>query len=349
MLPQLNYENLSPTHHYVIDVRSPGEYKEFHLPNGYHLPLFTDEERSYIGTIYKQENPERAKERGLAIYAGKLEGLYGDWKKLKAENKGKKAVVVCARGGMRSASFVSMMNTVGIEAYQLTGGIRSVRENIRKKLDDFSRIPWKGTVLSGNTGVGKTKWLKKLKDKGYPVVDIEGLANHRGSVFGHIGLQPHSQKQFEYELVKTLQEYEKGQCIILESESKRIGTVILPPFLLKLKEDFLHLELTDTLETRVYRLIEEYTPANCHEEILQAYGYIRKRIPQAITEKVDTAFEAKDYSVAFTLLLSHYYDPKYEYKGKQYGHVVSIHLAEANDEENLQRMEEIINREIKCF
>lgn len=99
MLPQLNYENLSPTHHYVIDVRSPGEYKEFHLPNGYHLPLFTDEERSYIGTIYKQENPERAKERGLAIYAGKLEGLYGDWKKLKAENKGKKAVVVCARGG----------------------------------------------------------------------------------------------------------------------------------------------------------------------------------------------------------------------------------------------------------
>lgn len=346
MLPQLNYQELSDTQHYVIDVRSPGEYKEFYLPNAYNLPLFTDEERSYIGTIYKQENPEAAKEKGLAIYANKLEGFYGEWKKIKEMHSGKTAVVMCARGGMRSASFVAMMNTVGIETYQLTGGIRSVRDYVRDKLDGFSKMDWKGVVLSGNTGVGKTKWLEKLKDKGYPVLDLEAIANHRGSVFGHIGLRPRSQKQFEYELVQTLGKYEAGKTIILEAESKRIGSVIIPAFLLSIKDDFLHLDLIDTLENRVNRITEVYTPSNCHDEIITAYKYIRKRIPQAIMEKVDAAFQEKDYSNAFTYLLSNYYDPKYEYKAKQYQRIVPIHLNGVDEDRILQRMEDMIKSEI---
>src|SRR5690554_1338435 len=158
-LPQLEYTKLSLETMYVIDVRSPQEYEDFHLPFSINIPLLSNEERKEVGTLYKQVSPEAAKKRGMEIFALKLPKLYDRWLELEQIYPNKQPVVMCARGGMRSGVFVSMMHGVGIHAMQLNGGIRSVRRDVQRKLEEFATLSWDGIVLSGNTGTGKTKWL----------------------------------------------------------------------------------------------------------------------------------------------------------------------------------------------
>src|SRR5690554_3013939 len=150
-LPQVEYSNLSLETMYVIDVRSPEEYEEFHLPFSISLPLFSNEERKEIGTLYKQVSPVKAKKRGMEIYSEKLPMFYERWLELEELFPNKQPVVMCARGGMRSGAFVSMMHGVGIHAKQLNGGIRSVRRDVIRKLEEFASMRWNGIVLSGNT------------------------------------------------------------------------------------------------------------------------------------------------------------------------------------------------------
>lgn len=348
ILPQISFSEISFDQHYLIDVRSPGEFYDFHIPGSINIPLFSDDERKEVGTLYKQDSPEAAKKRGVALFGRKLTAFYEKWVQLQASQEGKEAVVMCARGGMRSATFVSMMEALGINAYQLSGGIRSYREYVRSQLDYFSKFPWKGIALSGNTGTGKTKWLKELMEKGYPVLDLEGIANHRGSIFGHIGRGAQSQKQFEYELVEILKSCEGKRWLILEAESKRIGSVIVPDFLLQLMDNSVHIVLNDTLERRVNRIIGDYQPQNYHEEFVTAYTYLRKRLVKDSQTMIDDAFCKKDYHSAFSYLLTHYYDPRYEYSRKDYNdkNTVSLDISNYLEHEIIAILEKIIWEQI---
>ncbi|MDG5789050.1 tRNA 2-selenouridine(34) synthase MnmH [Evansella sp. AB-P1] len=344
--PQIEYSKLNKNSMYVIDVRSPEEFEEFHIPNSINVPLFSNEERKEIGTIYKQVSPGAAKKRGLFYYANKLPQLYDSWIELEERYNGKHPVVMCARGGMRSRAFVSMMRTMGINAFQLTGGIRSIREDVRKKLEYFSTVDWNCIVIAGNTGTGKTEWLRRLKEKNYPVIDLEGFANHRGSIFGHIGLPNQSQKQFEYELVHALNPNVESKTIIIEAESKRIGKIIVPPFLIKRKEMGQVIEIVDCMEKRVERIEKEYKPTMYHEEIIEAYACIRKRLSKDAQLVIDDSFSKKDYKEAFTSLLSNYYDPKYDFKMRDYhsSDYCTINISKLTDAEALQGIESHIKR-----
>lgn len=331
--PSLPYEQLNEEIHYVIDVRSPSEFHEFHLPGSVNVPLFSDEERKEVGTIYKQKSTDKAKEVGIAIYSRKLPDFYEKWVQLQREHPEKKAVVTCARGGMRSGSFVSMMLAMKLPVLRLDGGIRSARQYVQMKLEEFAEMDWKTIVLGGHTGTGKTKWLLELKERGYPVIDLEGLASHRGSVFGHIGLPQRSQKQFEFELVNELEKIVDKKTMMIEAESQRIGRIVLPEFILDEKEKGIVIHIEDRMERRVNHIMEDYQPFQFSEDIAQGVNKIKKRLPTNVKTRVEETLENQQYEELFRLLLEYYYDPKYTYKNDDYDQSEEQKTIKLNDYE----------------
>ena len=239
----------------LLDVRSEAEYEEDTIPGALNLPLFNNEERALIGTTYVQVSPALAKEQGLAIAGPKLPMLYNQAVKLA---KGRPLVLFCWRGGMRSKSLATVFSLMGLPVYRLQGGYKAYRQMVHSYFDQ--ELPFKVVVLRGNTGVGKTEILKRLREDGYPAVDLESLAKHRGSVFGSIGLDPApSQKAFESALYQRLKEIEHFPYIIVECESRRIGKINIPSEFYEAMKKGPQILVYDSIPNRVQRLIKEYT------------------------------------------------------------------------------------------
>lgn len=217
-------EALSLPNKLFIDLRSPIEYSEAHIPGAINIPLLGNEERSLVGTIYKQNSPELAVDQGFEIIAPKLPCICSQIKKYSKE---KTVILYCWRGGMRSKSISNVLSLLETEHFLLQGGYKSFRNYVN---DFFSRpFDKELVVLYGLTGVGKTEVLEQLKKDNFPVIDLEKLANHRGSVFGSIGLgQAPSQKQFEGLLLMECLKYEGVSRVAVECESQRIGYRIIP-------------------------------------------------------------------------------------------------------------------------
>ena len=236
MFSELTYEALKDRKDLVwIDVRSEGEFEESMIPGSFNVPLFNSEERAEIGTIYKQESPGRARWVGLEIASQKLPALVKAIIELTA---GKTPVIYCWRGGMRSKTVATILDLMGISAIQLTGGYRGYRQYVTGILasmtvDDLPPL----IVIHGMTGVGKTTLLRLLAGEGEPVLDLEGLARHRGSVFGGIGLNPANQRQFDSLLYDELQSLRGKPYLLMEAESKRVGRATLPDFLMDAKKN----------------------------------------------------------------------------------------------------------------
>ncbi|MEM6773089.1 MAG: tRNA 2-selenouridine(34) synthase MnmH, partial [Bacteroidota bacterium] len=237
----------------LLDVRSPGEYRAGCLPGAKSLPLFTDEERATVGTLYKQESPDAALLTGLEIAGGKMRWLVERARELAPEGK---VVVHCWRGGQRSGSVAWLLEKGGFEVAQLRGGYKASRRFIRQYLQ---QSPHEFRVLSGPTGSGKTPILLAMRAQGAHVIDLEGIANHKGSSFGAICEAPQpSTEQFENLLFAALSSIPPGATVWLEDESRMIGHVYLP--------DEFYLRLTAAAVTvleqpkgwRVKRLVEQY-------------------------------------------------------------------------------------------
>ncbi len=231
------------------------------------------------------------------------------------EIEGKKAVF-CWRGGMRSRTSATVLSLMGVKALRLDGGYRSFRN---WTVDKLNTVEWKpdALVLNGYTGSGKTIILHRLQTEGYPVIDFEGLANHRGSIFGQIGMEPSNQKKFDGLLIESILRLQDSPYVIFEGESRRIGKVSLPDFVLEKKQKGLQLFIDIPIEERINHILDDYQPWNHEQECLEAYARIKRRIHTPIANKIESDLESGSYSSAIGLLLEYYYDPLYDHTAKQ--------------------------------
>ncbi len=209
----------------IIDVRSPAEFAEDHLPGAINLPVLDDAERARVGTIYKQVSPFDARKLGAALVAanaarhisGPLADRPGSWRPL----------VYCWRGGQRSGSFASILSQIGWRVELVEGGYKSWRRLVVERVQE-KLVPSPVIVIDGNTGSAKTAILGRLAALGHQVIDLEGLARHRGSLFGAMeGGQP-SQKAFEGRLALALEALDPARPVLVEAESSRIGEITVP-------------------------------------------------------------------------------------------------------------------------
>ena len=216
----------------IIDVRSPSEFAEDHLPGAVNLPVLNDQERAEVGTLYK-DNPFEARRLGAALISSNAAKHLQTH--LANKDKTYSPLVYCWRGGMRSNSLAQILRSVGWRARLLDGGYKAFRSFITADTENIlSRPDFQFSILAGQTGVAKTRLLHTLRSKGAQIIDLEGLANHRGSV---LGLEPNSQqpgqKHFETCLWHALSQIDSSLPIFTEAESNRIGILHCPPSLWK--------------------------------------------------------------------------------------------------------------------
>ncbi|UII54321.1 tRNA 2-selenouridine(34) synthase MnmH [Cytobacillus spongiae] len=318
----------------IVDVRSPIEFEEGAIPNAVNIPLFTNEERTEIGTIYKKESAAEAKWKAMEIVSPKIPSILNEIKLLM--NSGFQPVIQCWRGGMRSGAVAQFLEFAGIPSLRLQGGYRAYRQYILKQIPQL--LPEHAIILHGMTGVGKTEILNELSKQGYPVINIEQLASHRGSVFGDIGInQGRTQKDFDAWLYHELKNLKDSPYFIMEAESKRIGRVVQPEALLQIKLRGVHIDVTADLTQRVKRIYREYVFPYENEtwflpKVEEGLSVIEKRMKdKAIVEELKKAANEKNYKVIIEKLLTHYYDPRYDHKTLEYkGSFISIQSNELN-------------------
>lgn len=311
MIKEIRVNELKALDHPVlIDVRSEGEFAEATIPGSVNLPLFDNQERAQVGTTYTQSSPSLARELGLSIVSPKLPDLV---KKVEELSKEGPLVLFCWRGGMRSKALATVVELMGIPIYRLQGGYKAYRNQVVEYFE--KELPFKVVVLRGNTGVGKTELLGKLRAEGYPAIDLEKLANNRGSVFGAMGLgPPPSQKKFEGLLYEELDILKESTYVIVECESKRIGRVTLPATFFSAMQRGVQILHCDSLPNRVQRLIREYTAVpNAHQEIGTALERLVKTLGHVKVQELQTLLETDRLEDLTERLLVEYYDNLYAY------------------------------------
>jgi len=304
----------------IIDIRSPIEFADGAIPDAINIPLFTDEERQVIGTIYKHEGQAAAKWQAMEFVSPKIPVLL---KTIKSYQTDGEIVIHCWRGGMRSKAVVTFLEFAGIYAWRLLGGYKAYRHHILEQIP--SMIPDKTVVIHGMTGVGKTEVLKILNKKGYPVLDLEEMAGHRGSIFGTIGLgEGHNQKTFDSLLFKGLTEIQGSDYFLVEAESKRIGKAVQPEKLMDVKFKGLNIYLHTPIEQRVKLLVSEYVlpyeqePWYNQKISLGIERVLRRVKDNDIRKRLIETLNEKNYREMILILLDHYYDTRYDHARQEY-------------------------------
>ncbi|MEY4876530.1 MAG: tRNA 2-selenouridine(34) synthase MnmH [Bacteroidota bacterium] len=298
----------------IIDVRSPSEYSHAHIPNAISLPLFSDEERKIVGTAYKQKSRQEAIKLGLDYFGVKMKPMVEQVEKLIAEHQKNNEIkstiiyVHCWRGGMRSGAVSWLLDLYGFKVCQLVGGYKAYRNYV---LQQF-QLPISVKIIGGKTGSGKTFILHALKNLNQNVIDLEGLAHHKGSAFGALGepKQP-TQEQFENNLCNELANFLlPNSTIYVEDESQRIGAVNIPnPLWLQMRNaEVLYIDLP--FEERLKHIISGYGKCNI-EKLKEATIRIAKRLGGLEFKIIFQLLEEQNIEKAFFHLLQ-YYDREYE-------------------------------------
>ena len=318
----------------VLDVRSPGEYLDAHIPGAFALPLFTDEQRKIIGTAYKQESRKAAVNHGLNYFSEKMKIIPGevaeiisDWSKNKGSfsspTSGVGGVLIhCWRGGMRSEAVAWLLNLYGYKVYLLKGGYKSFRNWALAQFEKTYHLK----ILGGYTGSGKTDVLKEMQRKGKIIIDLEKLANHKGSAFGSLGEKPQpTQEMFEnllaIELWKTDIEIESNQIngeeatknekteIWVEDESRHIGHVNIPKTLWEQMRNSKLYFLEIPIEERINYIVSTYGIFD-KKELVTSIMKIQKKLGGLETKNAINFLLENNLKECFSILMQ-YYDKLY--------------------------------------
>ena len=292
----------------VIDARSPSEFAEDHIPGAINLPVLSDAERARVGTIYVQDSAFKARKIGAALVArnaaahidGPLAHHEGGWRPL----------VYCWRGGQRSGSFASILSQIGWRAETLNGGYQSFRRKVVACLHDTA-FPAPVILLDGNTGTAKTEVLARLGARGIQTIDLEGLANHRGSALGGLGAQP-SQKAFETALAVKVAALDPARPVVIEAESSKVGTLNVPARVFEAMKSARRFRIAAPVEARAAYLTKAYADVIANPAVLAERLDVLTRLQGR--EKV-ARWQALARDGAFTdlatELITDHYDPGY--------------------------------------
>ena len=305
----------------LIDVRTAQEYEKGSIPDAFNYPLFDNLERAEIGVIYRKIGKNAAVVKGLEFFEPRIQQFLSSLTDLKS----KRLVVFCARGGMRSASVVRLLQYQGFQAAQLQGGYKSYRSYVLRQL----RKPVPPLiVLHGRTGVGKTLLLKKLPDH----LDLEEFAGHRSSLFGAINKMPQTQKNFEALLAKKILELPNTRPVFIEGESRKVGKVFIPQSLAEAMKYGTLVLLQASFDTRIRRIVEEYKI--CDEQtflqtdsILQS---MQKVLGKKKAEQLRQWLRKGDFENIVHVLLEEYYDPRYQHAMRMNEYALKLSAEDLN-------------------
>ena len=321
--PVTDFRNLTNP---IVDVRSPREFCQGHWPGAINIPLFSDNEREIIGKSYKRESRLKAILNGLKITlpnTSKLLKIIVQTTKTE-EGVEKSLRIYCWRGGMRSSAFAWLARTIGIKTYLLIGGYKSYRKWVLNQFE--ADLPIR--LIGGKTGTRKTDLLNYIHKENIHIIDLEGLANHRGSSFGSLGMedQPTTQ-QFENLLAESLYNFQKNNAneIWLEAESSNLGKCRIPNNLYTKMKKAPILEIIKGKNERVENLVNLYSQ-NSQSELKDAVNRISKRLGPQRTKEALNAIEKKEWSKACEAMLD-YYDKCYEYELKKTTNINTVNLS----------------------
>ncbi|MEN8837207.1 MAG: tRNA 2-selenouridine(34) synthase MnmH [Celeribacter marinus] len=304
----------------TIDVRAPSEFAQDHVPGAINLPVLSDDERVQVGTIYVQQSPFLARKIGGALVArnaathieGPLADFEGNWKPR----------IYCWRGGQRSNSFATILRQIGWRVDVVEGGYKAWRRMVVRALYT-DPLPHKLILIDGNTGTAKTDLIARVRAQGGQVLDLEGLANHRGSIFGGLGAQP-SQKAFESALAVALSKLDPAKPTLVEAESSRIGNVSVPASVWAVMCGAPRIEVTAPLSSRAVYLAQAYA------DIVQDAALLEKLLAKLVTfqgyDVVDGWQELARTGNFVDLaggLMAQHYDPRYNRSREKHTQTVS--------------------------
>lgn len=295
----------------IIDARSPSEHAEDRLPGAVNWPVLDDEQRARVGTVYKQVSAFEARKLGAALVSRNIAGHLE--REVHHRPKHWKPLVYCWRGGKRSGSLALVLDQIGFRTHVVEGGYKAFRGEVLKALDELPlRLQFR--VVCGRTGSGKTRLLQALRQAGAQVLDLEGLACHRGSVLGVLpGQSQPSQKHFETRLWDELRRFDPARPVYVESESRKVGNLRVPQVLMeRMRRDSpcIRVELPD--EARVKLLLEDYH-FFVHDVDLfarQLDGLVELRGRATVERWKEEARAGRLAAVCEELMLTHY-DPVY--------------------------------------
>lgn len=288
----------------VLDVRSEGEFAKGHVPGAINIPILNDAERKIVGTLYKQQGPKAAIKEGVKLVGPRLHEIIEQAEQAAA---GQEVLVHCWRGGMRSNNFCWLVSRLGIQAQPLQGGYKAYRAEVLKSFEQA----FKFLVVSGSTGSGKTEILQTLKKQGEQIICLETLANHKGSVFGGLGLthQP-TTEQFENNLYEEIVKLDLKKRIWIEDESIAIGKIFLPQPLWKQLRNSRIVKVNVPVDIRVKRLVADYGEVST-TDLLEATQKITTKLGGQHFKAAKESLLQNDLSTTASILLN-YYDKAYD-------------------------------------
>lgn len=290
----------------VVDVRTPAEFAKGHIPGSFNIPLFDNEGRAIVGTLYKQVSREAAILKGLELVGPRMATIVSETMAL-ANNR--PVLVYCWRGGMRSGSVAWLLQNVGLKVSTLQGGYKSYRRHFETLI---KRHPWQFINIGGPTGTGKTEILQSLLQQHQQVIDLEQLAHHKGSAFGALGQAPQpTNEQFENLLHEQLLTFDNSRPIWVEDESHSIGSIFISELFFNTMKANVNLYISIPDEERLARLVKDYATFD-KTQLKQSVVKIQKRLGGLLANQTLEHIDNGDFTEAIRIVLN-YYDKTYHH------------------------------------